>query len=317
MRARPAGRRTASGQVRAAHRASRLSLNPLPPSLPDLQTLAGDVAGHVVEADADGPFQPGTPIFAMTDGFKWDVDQHGCWAEYVSFPAEWAAAAPTSIPLPDAAALPLVALTAYQTLNLAPNLRRVTEGDAPPSDPPRILVHAGAGGVGHVGVQLAKALFGAEVTATAGPGNQAFLKDALGVAEAIDYKAVSPADLAKSHAGAFDAILDVVGGAAGEETANALLKPGGTYCHVFNTATDPEVTAKVKAELEAGGKNYVGPTLVSPDGPAMKVIAGLVDAGKLKPVIASRVGLEGVAAALEEVEAGHVRGKIVVTVPLT
>jgi len=306
----PATTRAGAGLSRALS-----LLHPHTRLAPPLQILAGDVAGIVVEADPDGPFQPGTPVFAMTDGFKWDVDEHGCWAEYVSFPAAWAAAAPSSIPLADAAALPLVALTAYQTLALAPNLKKVEEGGSGPAAPPRILVHAGAGGVGHVGVQLARALYGAEVTSTAGPANQAFLKaEPLGVDEAVDYKAVSPDEFAKSHAGAFDAILDVVGGAQGEATAGALLKLGGTYCHVFNTATDGETTAKVKAALEAEGKAYVGPTLVSPDGPALAAIAALVDAGKLKPIIASRVALDGVAAALEEVEAGHVRGKIVVEV---
>ena len=280
--------------------------HPLP--LP-IQILAGDVAGIVVEADPDSPFPPGTPVFAMTDGFKWDCAAHGCWAEYVSFPAAWAARAPAAIPLGDAAALPLVALTAYQTLALAPNLKRA---GAPGADAQHILVHAGAGGVGHVGVQLARAVFGAAVTATAGPANQAFLKEELGVAEAVDYTATSPAALVASHGGCFDAILDVIGGPAGEATAAALLKPGGTYCHVFNTATD--AASSKKSEVEAAGKHYVGPTLVSPDGPAMAELARLVDAGALKPVISSRVGLDGVAGAMEAVEAGHVRGKIVVDV---
>jgi len=287
-----------------------LSQSHLSSPLPHLQVLAGDVAGIVVEADLDSPFPPGTPVFAMTDGFKWDNDTAGCWAEYVSFPQAWAARAPASIPLADAAALPLVALTAYQTLALAPNLVRAGEEGAAAQ---RVLVHAGAGGVGHVGVQLAAALYGAAVTATAGPANQAFLKETLGVDEAVDYAATSPGEMVRAHAGRFDAILDVIGGPAGEATAAALLKPGGTYCHVFNTATDP-ATSK-KAEVEAGGgKHYVVPTLVRPDGAALAVIASLVDAGTLKPVIASRVGLEGVAAAMEEVEAGHVRGKIVVDV---
>jgi NADPH:quinone reductase-like Zn-dependent oxidoreductase len=273
--------------------------------------LAGDVAGIVVEADPGSAFPPGTAVFAMTDGFKWDVDAHGCFAEYVSFPEAWAAAAPASIPLADAAALPLVALTALQTLRAAPNLK---ENDTE-AKPPRILVHAGAGGVGHVGVQLAKNLFGGTVTATAGPANQAFLKGELGVDEPVDYKATPPSTaLVASHAGVFDAILDVVGGAEGEDTAAALLAPGGSYCHVFASNTSEEKTAEIKAKLEGEGKHYVGPTLVSPDGPALKTIAALVDAGKLKPVIHRRVGLDGLAAAMEEVEAGHVRGKIVVDV---
>lgn len=276
----------------------------LPAAVPKI--LAGDVAGVVVESDEGSPFPPGTKVFAMTQGFKWDHDGHGCWAEFVSFPESWAAVAPTSIPLADAAALPLVALTAYQTLELAPNLKAGSKKDRP-----RVLVHAGAGGVGHVGVQLARALYGASVSATAGPANQEFLASALGVDEPIDYTA---AGWTAAHAGAFDAILDVVGGAAGEDSAPSLLAPGGSYCHVFASNTSPDKTAEVKAALEAEGKHYLGPTLVAPDGPALKAIAALVDAGQLKPVIAKRVGLDGVAGAMKEVEAGHVRGKIVVDV---
>lgn len=108
-----------------------------PHTQPNFQILGGDVAGIVVQPDAGGAFAPGDRVFAMTKGFKWDIDTNGCYAERVAVPAAAAAKAPTSISLLHAAAVPLVALTAAQTIALAPASALAAGGKA--------LVTAGAG----------------------------------------------------------------------------------------------------------------------------------------------------------------------------
>jgi len=112
----------------------------LPAVLP--QIPGGDLSGVVVEGDETGKFKEGDRVFALTDGFSWTTQTEGCYAEFCAAPAASFAPAPTSVPLVDAAAVPLVSLTAWQMLSHAPD--EAIKGK-------RVLVHAGAGGVGHVG----------------------------------------------------------------------------------------------------------------------------------------------------------------------
>lgn len=282
----------------------------LPAKLP--QIIGGDLSGVVLEADEDSQFKQGDKVYALTQGFHWDNDGHdGCYSEASAVPTSALAAPPASMPLTEAAAVPLVALTAWQTLALAPD--EAVKGK-------RVLVHAGAGGVGHVALQLAKNARGAAfVAATGRPHSFEFLKS-LGADEAIDYT-VSNSDeefLKKSGGGEdakFDVIFDLIGGDS-ELKSYKLLKKGGYYLHVFNTGTDPARSAKTKAEwaAEEGGSHYEGPTLVTPDGKALAEISKLIDAGKLRVEVNKVLPLEEAGKAHEELETLSVRGKIVLKV---
>lgn len=224
-------------------------------------------------------------------------------------PVSALASAPKSMDLTEAAAVPLVALTAWQTLSLAP--KEAIEGK-------RVLVHAGAGGVGHVALQLVKNARGAAfVAATGRPHSFDFLKS-LGADEAIDYTVADWDEKFLKQNGEeakFDVIFDLIAGDA-ELKSYKLLKENGYYLHVFNSGTDPELSARTKAEWAAdgSGRHYEGPTLVTPDGGALAEVSRLIDAGKLRVEVKEVLPLEQAARAHEELEGMSVRGKIVLKV---
>ena len=272
------------------------------------QILGGDLSGVVLEADDGSALKPGDRVIALTNGFHWDSQGHdGCYCEVSAVPVPHLARPPSSMPLVEAAAVPLVALTAWQTLALAPDAAIAGK---------RVLVHAGAGGVGHVAVQLAKNARGAAfVAATGRPHSHEFLRG-LGCDEVIDYTAADwDAKFRGSEADKFDVVFDLVAGDA-ELKSYGLLKRGGYYLHVFNTGTDPERTAKTKEEWAADGseRHYEGPTLVVPDGSGLAKISGLIDEGKLRVEVSQVVPLEEAARAHEKLEGLAVRGKIVLKV---
>ena len=282
----------------------------LPAKLP--QIIGGDLSGVVLEADEDSGLKPGDRVFALTNGFHWDNQGHdGCYCEFSAVPATNLARPPSSMALVEAAAVPLVALTAWQTLARAPG--GAIEGK-------RVLVHAGAGGVGHVAVQIAKNARGAAfVAATGRPHSHEFLKS-LGADEAIDYTVADwDADFLRRHGGGedakFDVIFDLVAGDAELKSYN-LLRRGGYYLHVFNTGTDPQRAAETRAAWaeDGSGRHYEGPTLVTPDGAALAEVSRLIDAGKLRVEVSQVLPLEEAARAHEALEGLAVRGKIVLKV---
>lgn len=299
------------------------------------QILGGDVAGVVVQPDAGAAFAAGDRVFAMTRGFKWDVDTNGCYAErvaVVSFgmrerwrrggfnkrprhasnhrhpspslqPVKAAAKAPTTTSLLHAAAVPLVALTAAQTIALAPKKALAAGGKA--------LVTAGAGGVGHVAVQLLAKVRGLHVVATASPANTDFLKS-VGAAATLDYSSPSFADNVAA-AGPYATVFDLVGGDQARAAWGALA-PGGAFLHVFNTGTSDELVADGKAAAAANGWTWVGPTLVQEDGDTLTKIAVWIDAGKLAVDVGAVLPLEQAGLAHAQLEGLHVRGKLVLKV---
>jgi NADPH:quinone reductase-like Zn-dependent oxidoreductase len=282
----------------------------LPAKLPKI--LGGDLSGVVLEAEEGAPFKAGDKVFALTNGFLWDKNGNdGCYCEVSAVPLSDLASPPATVSLTDAAAVPLVALTAWQTLACAPE--EAIKGK-------RVLVHAGAGGVGHVALQLAKNARGAAfVAATGRPHSFEFLKS-LGADEVLDYTQANwDEEFLKKNGGEddakFDVIFDLVAGDA-ELKSYKLLKNNGYYLHVFNTGTDQERTAKTKAEWAAdgSGRHYEGPTLVKPDGKALAEVSKLIDEGKLKIEISEVLPLEEAAKAHEELEKLSVRGKIVLKV---
>jgi NADPH:quinone reductase-like Zn-dependent oxidoreductase len=241
-----------------------------------------ELAGVV---EAAGPavvdLAPGDEVFAYV---RRDDVQWGAMAELVPAPVRCVARKPRSLSFAEAGAVPLAGLTAYQALTEALD---VGEGD-------RVLVHRGAGGVGFFAVQIAAAL-GAHVIATASPRNHGFLRDA-GAAEALDYSA---GPISGQLAEPVDAVLDLVGGDSLADAPKQVREPAR-----ITSVVDPAVR-------DLGGR-YV---FVRPDAHDLEELARMVDAGQLRVAIAKAFPLEQVADAQRLVAEGHVRGKVVVTVP--
>lgn len=262
------------------HRAHKIFLGP-PPFV-----LGWDVSG-VVEATGFGVtlFQPGDEVFGMLP-YPHGAGSH---AEYVAGPTRAFALKPGGIDHVQAAALPLVALTAWQALA---DTARLQPGQ-------RVLIHAAAGGVGHVAVQIAKAL-GAHVLGTASAGHHALLRD-LGADELIDYNTADFATVAKD----VDVVLDSVGG---EYLARSLrtLRWGGILISLL------PLPAEVAAEAARQGIR-AQVMLAEADRAGMTAVADLVTKGKLRPVIAGTFPLADAAKAHALGDTGHVAGKLVLT----
>lgn len=212
----------------------------------------------------------------------------GCYAEYVAVPASEICMRPQPLDVQQAAALPLAGLTAWQALFEAGELK---QGQS-------LLVLAGAGGVGHLAVQLAH-LHKAQVVATASAANAPWLQD-LGCAEVIDYHR---ADL-HPYAERFDLILDAVGGETAID-AMVALKSGG--CMV----TLPSVTASQVMRAAEGTDIRVKTLRARPDAAQLKELAALAAVGLLRVELAASMPLQEAARAHQLSAAGHVRGKLV------
>ena len=170
---------------------------PIAPALPAI--LGMDFAG-TVEAIGEGvtDFTVGDEVYGCAGGL---ADLPGTLAEYIVADAKLTARKPKNLSLREAAALPLVAITAYEGLMRA----GIAKGQ-------KVLVHGGSGGVGHIALQLARH-FGAEVFATGGGEKQLALIEKLG-ATGINYKTETVADYVAQHTDGrgFDLVFDSVGG---------------------------------------------------------------------------------------------------------
>lgn len=248
--------------------------------------IPGYDASGVVDAMGEGVtvHAPGEPVFGMVN-FPLPA---GCYAEYVVAPVTQWAAAPTAIPLAHAGGLPLAGLTAWQALFDVGGLQT---GE-------RVLVLAGAGGVGHLAVQLA-AWKGAQVSATASPGNHAFLRRH-GVTLPLDYHDAA----AIAAAGPWDLIVDLMGGTVGEQ-ALAWLAPGGRM------VTVPTNTAAALLQAGAAAGKTVRAIKVTPDTAQLTQLAALVDQGLLTLHVSAALQLEEAASAHADIERGHVKGKLI------
>lgn len=250
--------------------------------------LGWDVSG-VVEAVGVGVarFKAGDEVFGMLS-YPWG---HGSHAEYVAAPARAFVHKPAAVDHVQAGALPLVALTAWQAL--------VENADVQPGQ--RVLVHAAAGGVGHVAVQIAKAR-GAHVIGTASAGKHDFLRE-LGVDEAIDYRETDFAEAVKD----VDVVLDTLGGETGLKSLR-VLRPGGVVVSIIPIGKDD-----FHEEAERLGVRAVR-MLVDADRADMEAIAELVEAGKLRATIAGAFPLAEAAEAHRLGGTGRTAGKLVLTV---
>jgi len=269
--------------------------------------LGYDVSGTVVRCGpAVTQWRPGDEIFAAPNLFR-----NGANAEFVALDARSAARKPASLDHVHAAALPLVAQTAWEALHLRARIQ-------PGQD---VLIHAGAGGVGHVAVQLAK-LHGCRVITTAGREESIeFCRTVLRADEVIDYRSGNVVEALKSLTGGkgVPVALDTVGGDVFVQSLDCLAI-NGHLVTILGGSTD----------LKGRGQNllyrnvtisyeFMGiPTAyeLEPERPAqiLATIAKLVDAGALHPEVRHQFPLEKLAAAHRQVETGRTIGKVAVAV---
>ena len=232
-------------------------------------------------------FKAGDEVF----GFINFPERAGCFAEYIAAPADQISLRPKELPVEAAAGLALAGLTAWQAL--------FDKGQLQASK--QVVVLAGAGGVGHLAVQLAKWM-GARVVTTASPENHEFLKE-LGADLVIDYRSENLTD----HIHNVDLVIDGVGGEVGIDALRCV-KPGGTL------VTLPSVT---KDEVIAAGKKMkvvVEPIRVEPNAEQLDRLAGLYADRKLSLLLADTFPLQEAGKAFDLSKTGKVKGKLVLTV---
>jgi NADPH:quinone reductase-like Zn-dependent oxidoreductase len=250
--------------------------------LPVVSPVIGyDVAGVVERAGAGADLAPGDEVLGMLA-----LDQGGAYAEYVAAPAALLARRPDALPVEQAGGLPLAGLTAWQMLTEVAGVRAGQ----------RVLVHAAAGGVGHLAVQIAVAL-GAEVSATARAANQPFLRD-LGATDLVDHTAVDFADAVRG----MDVVLNLVGGPYVAPSARTL-RPGGVMVTVRADGYEADIAAVRHARVER--------FLVRPDRAGLERLTALAAGGRLRVEVQDALPLERAADAHRMLEAGRVRGKVV------
>ncbi len=254
-----------------------------------------DVSGVVAAAGDDvTDFVAGDEVYSML-GLK----NSGAYAEYVTCPAVGAARKPRSLTHIEAAALPVAGLTAWQALFDAGGL---SKGQT-------VLIHAAAGGVGHLAVQLAR-WRGARVIGTASAGNTDFLRG-IGCNEIIDYTNTRFEDIVRGVDVVLDSVVrDAQKGidSVARDTLRrsfTVLKKNGILVSICDTPP-PETAASY-------GVRAVH-ILAKNSGTQLAEIAGLVDAGHLRPHISEVLPLKEARKAHEMSQSGHTRGKIVLKV---
>ncbi|MFB7632577.1 NADP-dependent oxidoreductase [Streptomyces sp. NPDC056149] len=250
-------------------------------------TLGWDVSG-TVEAVGLGVtlFQPGDEVFGMLP-YPHGAGSH---AEYVTGPARAFVPKPAALSHVEAGALPLAALTAWQAL--------VDNAQLEPGQ--RVLVHAAAGGVGHLAVQLAKAR-GAYVIGTASAAKHDFVRG-LGADEVIDYRTVDFTEAVTD----VDVVLDTLGGETSLRSLK-VLRPGGMLLSIV-PGDAAEVTARAR-ELDVRSRMMI----VEHDQTGMAAVAALVESGQLRAHVSGTYPLDEAAKAHAEGETGRVTGKLVLT----
>jgi NADPH:quinone reductase-like Zn-dependent oxidoreductase len=270
--------------------------------------LGHDLSGIVTRVGADvRDYKIGDQVYARPRDLR-----IGAFAEYIAVDHSDIAFKPKSLTMEESAAIPLVALAAWQALV---ELAQIKSGQ-------KVLIHAGAGGLGSTVIQLAKHL-GAFVATTAN-GKDAVKVRSLGADEVIDY---TNTDFAESLSG-YDVVLDSLGG---DNLAKSLtvLRPGGLAISVVgppDAAFAVQVgrpllrpvmallSREVRAQARELGVRYSF-FFMRADGAQLKALAALYDAGTLRPVLDRTFPFDETLDAVAYVEQGHAKGKIVVTMP--
>ncbi|HEX6452855.1 MAG TPA: NADP-dependent oxidoreductase [Trebonia sp.] len=246
--------------------------------------MSGTVAGLGPGA---GGVAVGAEVYALID-----FDRDGAAAEYVTLPAAHLAARPQSVPHAAAATLPLAALTAWQAL--------VDHAALQPGE--RVLVQGGAGGVGNYVVQLA-AILGGVVTATGHDRQRDFV---LGLG-ATTFLASGPGEAAgreMTPPDGFDVVIDTVGGAVLDASYGVTRRGGRLVTLGAPPSADKAAAIGVHAMF----------FIVTPDAAELARLAGLVDEGRLRPVLSQTFSLRDGRKAFESATLPHPPGKTVLIV---
>jgi len=277
----------------------------LPYKLP--LVLGNDVAGTVLRVGtAVRGFKPGDEVYARPD-----AGRIGTFAERIAVAEADLALKPTSISMEAAGSLPLVALTAWQAL--------VERGRVRPGQ--KVLIHAGAGGVGSIAIQLAAHL-GASVATTASGSNAHFVR-ALGADTVIDYRTQD----FEQHLTGYDLVLDSLGGKNLEKSLR-VLRPGGKAIGIAGPP-DPAfareaglnpllrlviagLSGKIRRQAKKLGVTYEF-LFVRASGDQLRQITALVDQGVVRPVVGRVFGFDQTPQALQSLSQGGIRGKAVIT----
>lgn len=275
------------------------------PLSPDLPAVLGmDFAGTVEAVGAGvSRFAPGDEVYGCAGGL---ADLQGALAEYMLADAKLIAHKPKTLSMREAAALPLVGITAYEGLQ-----RADTHAGQ------KVLVHGGTGGVGHVAVQLAKH-FGAEVYATASGEKALGILETYG-ARGIDYKSEQVADYVAKYTGGagFDVVFDSVGGANLANSFAAAALNGNVATTV--SLLELDLTAAHFKGLSLHVVFMLIPMLHNhkreEHGAILAKLAEIVEAGALKPLLDEKqFGLAEVGQAYDRLTSGQAIGKVVVEI---
>lgn len=249
-------------------------------------TLGGDFAGKVTEKSEDvTEFEIGDEVYGQANALR---DASGSMAEYVAANTKNTAKKPQSTKFDEAAALPLVGVSSIQAL----------EDEIKLQSGQKILIHGGAGGIGHVAIQLAKSL-GAYVATTVKTEDIDFVKS-LGADQIIDYKNQKFEEILTDY----DAVYDTVGGETQEKSLQ-ILKKGGVLVSMLGKPSDELLQ---KYEVTAVGQ------MTHTDTAHLSRLAELVDNGKIKVHVDKIFPFAEVKEAFTYQEKTHPQGKIVVQI---
>lgn len=279
----------------------------LPYRLP--QVAGNDVAGTVIRVGSKvRAFKAGDEVYARPG-----QDRIGTFAERIAVAEADLALKPASVSMEEAGSLPLVALTAWQAL--------VERGNVQPGQ--KVLIHAGAGGVGSIAIQLAKHL-GATVATTASAANLEFVRD-LGADTVIDYRSQDFEELLSGY----DLVLDSLGGENLEKSLR-VLKAGGKAIGIAGPP-DPAfareaglnpmlrlavsgLSAGIRRQARKRGVSYEF-LFMRASGDQLRQITTLIDGGALRPVVGRVFPFGQTVEALQSLEQGGIRGKAVISNP--
>lgn len=272
--------------------------------------LGNELAGEVIACGEQvRRFHVGDRVFARVA-----KDRMGAFAQFAVVEEDHAALIPASLDFATAAAIPLAGLTALQALR---DELHVMRGQ-------RIFISGGAGGVGSFAIQIAKH-FGAQVATTASPRGDALVRQ-LGADMIIDYTQQQPEPILSG----FDSAFDLIGGDALEQ-AFAIVRPGATVVSVAGMP-EPQTASKdlgrglglqalfwvasfsLRRRARQHGVRYRY-LFMHPSGEDLSELARLVDAGAIKVIVDSVYPFGHIADAMDKLESGRAKGKIVVTMP--
>lgn len=279
----------------------------LPYRLPT--ALGHDLAGTVIRVGAGvRGVAPGDEVYARPRDHR-----IGAFAERIAVDESDVARKPDTVSMEEAGSLPLVALTAWQAL--------VELGGVRPGH--KVLIHAGAGGVGSIAIQLAKHL-GAEVATTASAANAEFVR-LLGADHVIDYRSQDFEELL----GGYDLVLDSLGGQNLEKSLR-ILRRGGRAIGISGPPTPAfareaglnpllrlaigALSRRIRSQAKRLGVEYSF-LWMRASGEQLGRIADLVDGGSIRPVVGRVFPFDETVAALDSLSTGGFRGKAVIAVP--